>query len=614
MKSKIQYRAAVIAAADRAADPDGVRLAFSTAAPVDMGGYVEILEHGPDNIRLSRLENGAPVLLDHDRRIASQVGVVESVEVTKGVGRALVRFGASAKAREILADVQGGILRNVSVGYRVHAWTEDQDGTVRVTDWEPLEISIVTVPADESAGVGRACADSSHKATTTTKETPEMDPKENPKQDEAARTTEPNPSTPTATPSGGSEADRGAEIARARELLAIGSRMGRTADAERAVTAGETVEAFKARMFDAAPARPMTNPEPSDDMNLTAAERRQYNVAAALRSLIDPRDRKAAKAAGFAFEVSEEAARREGREVQGLYIPRSLLTQQRDAAQNTATAGQGGELVNTSTDLSRFIDQLKNALITRRLGVQFIDGLVGNADIPRQTGGASAYYVGEVNGSDVPQEPTASRSTFDQVQLRPHTIGARVPITRRLMKQTDGLVERIITDRVAFALAEMIDKEALYGDGAGLAVSGVATFAAANPAVSNVPTWSEVVGLESAVTAANALQNGGAYAMGAQTWGVLKTAPKDTGSGQFILEDGEVNGYAAHRTNLVTADDLFFGDWSQLIIGQWGGVDLTVDPYTLSDSGAVKVIGFTDFDVQAEHAAAFAYSTRPPAV
>lgn len=151
-------RAAVDAAART------VELAFSSEEPYDRWWGREILDHGAKAVRLGRLKSGGPLLCDHEGE--DIVGVVESVRIDADrVGRAVVRFGKSARAEEVYQDVLDGIRRNVSVGYVIHKAQLVETGdkaveTYRVTDWEPHEISIVACPADPSVGFGRALEDS----------------------------------------------------------------------------------------------------------------------------------------------------------------------------------------------------------------------------------------------------------------------------------------------------------------------------------------------------------------------------------------------------------------------------------------------------------------------
>ena len=143
-----------------AADDRRVTLAFSSEEPVERWWGVEILDHRREAVRLGRIRNGAALLLNHDT--GRHVGVVESVALgSDRVARAQVRFSRSPEAQRVLDDVRDGIRTKVSVGYRIHDLESagERQGELqvyRVTDWEPFEVSIVSVPADDTVGVGRS--------------------------------------------------------------------------------------------------------------------------------------------------------------------------------------------------------------------------------------------------------------------------------------------------------------------------------------------------------------------------------------------------------------------------------------------------------------------------
>lgn len=146
----------------RALDVDArtVELSFSSEAEVDRWYGVEVLDHSA-NVRMDRLRNLAPLLLNHNAN--QQIGVVESARIDAGdkKGRAVVRFSRGQLGEEIFQDVQDGIRGLVSVGYRIHKVEIEERGKeefCRVVDWEPFEISIVSIPADTSVGVGRNAA------------------------------------------------------------------------------------------------------------------------------------------------------------------------------------------------------------------------------------------------------------------------------------------------------------------------------------------------------------------------------------------------------------------------------------------------------------------------
>lgn len=171
VKSPIKFRSFTIDRAKMVDDKESrtIELAFSSEAAVrsfdwDLGEYDEILDHKSSSVVMTRLSNRAPLLLEHDR--GQQIGVIEKASIDADrIGRATVRFGKGNLANEIFQDVKDGIRSLVSVGYRVYDLEEEDDDkkegpkTMRATRWEPMEISIVAIPADISVGVGRSKKD-----------------------------------------------------------------------------------------------------------------------------------------------------------------------------------------------------------------------------------------------------------------------------------------------------------------------------------------------------------------------------------------------------------------------------------------------------------------------
>jgi hypothetical protein len=136
-----------------------IQVEFSSEEPVSRSFGLEVLDHSPKSVRLARLNDGAPFLLDHRSGDSdAQIGVVEAATVENGRGVAEIRFSRSARAQEILTDIRDGIRRKISVGYSIHQFDVSRGkggdpDTYRATDWEPFEVSLVPVPADNSVGV-----------------------------------------------------------------------------------------------------------------------------------------------------------------------------------------------------------------------------------------------------------------------------------------------------------------------------------------------------------------------------------------------------------------------------------------------------------------------------
>lgn len=587
---------------DRAVDAEQrtVKLAFSSEQPYDRWWGIEILDHSPGSVRLGRLRSGAPLLIDHENSIRSQVGVIESVEIGEDrVGRAVVRFGRDDESEKVFQKVQDGIVRNVSVGYQIHkAVLESVNGdreTYRVTDWEPLEVSLVAVPADTTVGVGRS-ADEDSPIMEIRKEKEMSDVNVEVVKREAAEAAAQD------------FAKRTAEIIKIGEMFA---KFGGEKLAAEALRNGKTVEEFKQMILE----KVASAPQPTAEIGMTEKEARRFNFIRAINALANPGDRKAQEAAAFEREASEAVAQRVGKPAQGMFVP--FEVQKRDLT--VGTPGAGGHTVGTVLLAESFIDLLRNAMALTSLGARYLTGLVGNIAIPRQTGAATAYWVAESGA------PTESQQAFDQVAMSPKTVGAFTDISRKLLLQSSLDIEAFVRRDLATVLALEIDRAAIAGSGASnqprgiINTSGIGSVAGgANGAV---PTWANMIDLETQVAIANAAIGSLAYLTNAKVRGKLKTVQKvATYGNDFVWEtmgngEGMVNGYRAVVSNQVPSNltkgsgtnlsAIIFGNWNDLIVGQWGTLDLMVDPYTASTSGTVRVVALQDVDIAVRHPESF---------
>ena len=592
-------------AIDRAAgsaitdDDRTVEVAFSSEEPYERYFGIEILDHSPSAVRLGRLQSGGAVLVDHDTR--DHVGVVELVRVDSDRrGRALLRFGRSARAAEILQDVRDGIRSLVSVGYRVHDMVLDRRGakgepdSYRVTDWEPFEISLVSVPADHSVGVGRSDSQSSRNQefqmeTTIHEQTaapaPAVDAREI---ENKART---------------------AEVARIRGIQSIGDHFKLGDKASKAIEAGTSLDDFRALTIEhlSQTAKPIDT-----DIGLSAREVKQFSFLRAIHALANPNDRRAQEAAAFEYECSRAASEQMGKAARGMLVPSDVL--KRDLSVGTTTAG--GHTVETDLLAGSFIDLLRNRSYMMQVAT-VLSGLNGNVAIPRQTAGATAYWVAEAGA------PTESQQAFDQVTLTPKTLGGYTDFSRRLMLQSSIDVESMVRRDLATVLALEIDRAALHGSGSSNQPTGVAATSGIGSVAGGTnglaPAWSHIVALETEVAIDNADIGALMYVTNAKVRGKLKTVEKASSTGQFVWADGDtpLNGYRSLTTNQVSStltkgtssgvcSAIFFGNWSDLLIGMWGGLDLLVDPYTSSTTGTVRVTALQDVDVAVRHPESFA--------
>lgn len=583
----------------RAADEESrvVELAFSSEDPYQRWWGTEILDHKPESIRLGRLLGGAPVLVEHDR--SDHVGVVESVEIgTDKKARAKVRFGRSSRATEIFNDIKDGIRQLVSVGYMVHKMVLESEtegnAVYRVDDWEPFEISIVSVPADPTVGVGRSFSNSDEKPSQS---------KEEPIMGDKTEVTEPKVVVV--------ESD---DRKRSSEIMSLGMKYNELDLAKRFIENGESVDQFRSALLDRSGYKAIVDhPADGKKIGMDENEIKQFSFCRLLNALANPTDREAQKAAGFEIEASQAAAKLLERDAKGMIIPFDVLSH-RDMTVGS-NAG-GGYTVNTSLESQSFIEMLENALVLRAAGVRVLTGLKDKILIPRQITGAVAYWVAE-NGV-----PTESAPTFDQVPMDARTVAAFTDISRKLLIQSSMSVEQFVRQDLATRIALAIDFAGIAGATGGNNPVGILNTSGIGAVVGGAnglaPAWSHIVKLETEVSVDNAAIGQLGYLTNSKVRGKLKETEKFTGGGREIWADGAtpLNGYAGHVSNAVPGNltkgsgtnlsAAIFGNFADAMIGLWSGLDILVNPYINSGTGAVRVEAYQDADFAVRHPQSFA--------
>ncbi len=622
-----------------------VELAFSSEAEVERWFGIEVLDHSEGAMRTERLEDGAAVLVNHDWN--DQVGVVESVTLgADRKGRAVVRFGRGARASEVWQDIVDGIRRHVSVGYSINkVEVEERSGLadmVRVIDWEPHEISIVSVPADVSVGVGRSkepLPAEVEEADSDTPSNPSAKPNERgsdmekilrddkgnlvrAKVDDQGKILEVLEVIERAGKAHAEARDAGKqqEQTRVKAIMDMGRQYENMDLAGKFVSEGKSPEEFQRALLDEMSQHrsknlndqgSQTGDRDASGIGMDDNEVRNYSFMRALRALANPTDKRAQEAAAFEFEASQAAADKMGREVEGLVVPPDVLRRALNTSTSGAAAGDtGGNVVDTTLMTSSFIELLRNRAVAMQLGTN-MSGLVGNFDVPKQTAAASGYWIGE--DEDAPEDGLE----LGQIGLRPKTVAALSEITRRMLMQSSMDVEALVRSDLATALALTIDKAFFYGTGTGNQPLGIANTSGINGvnfATAGKPTYEEIVQMESEISSDNADVNSMAYVMASTMRGHFKTTEKFANSnGQPIWEPGNsVNGYGTEVTNQIDSGDLFFGNYADALIGMWGGLELTMDPYTHSAKGRLRIVAMQDVDIALRRVESFCLGRKTP--
>ncbi len=567
-----------------------VRIGVSSTEPVERSFGMEVLGHSADDINMEFINSGrAPLLLDHD--MTKQIGVIEEFKLDETAQRtiAVVRFGKSALAREVFEDVKDGIRMNISIGYRIDKLTRmnDKDETYYKAKWTGYEISSVSVPADQSrlVGVGR----SKQKQINNTKvRIMDNDKKQDINLDEVRTQT---------------IDEAKAEFKRnSKEILDLAARHNKRDLADKAIADGVSVEEFRGVLLEnISNNTPLETPS---EIGMTKNEVREFSLIKAIRAMANPSDRKAQEEAAFEFECSAEAARKYGKDAQGIMLPAEVL---RSWGKRDLNTSDDSTLVAEDYRGNDFIDVLRNESSVMQAGATMLRGLQGNVVIPKKTAGASAGWIATEGGDSAESEFTSG-----SVTMTPRVIGAHTDCTRLLLSQSSLDVENLIRDDLTKSIATAIDLGALAGSGSSGQPTGIAntsginttTFAAANP------TWAEIVAMESAVANDNALTGSLGYICRPADFGTLKTTEKATGTAQFVVSpDNSMNGYNVVRSNQVTSGDFYFGNFADLLIGMYGGLDINVDTYSLSKSGGIRVIALQNVDVAVRHAVSFCKSS-----
>ena len=561
---------------------------FSSEYPVARYFGNEVLSHEREAADLGRLNDGAPLLFNHDPD--KVVGVVERawVDGDKKRGYVKVRFSRNSFAKEVMADVKDGVLRGVSFGYAISKMEERGDNFV-ATDWAPYEVSVVSIAADPTIGIGRSLTIDS--AATAASPTPE------PKVLQMENTT---PDVEVIR-SKAAEAER----SRIAAITALGAKHDLQDLASELIEGGRSVDEARAAVLDkidtrASKVEHRIADEKANDLGLSEKETHEFSFIRAFNALANPSDKKAWEAAAFEREVSEAAARKYGKPANGIMVPNEVL--RRDLTVGTPTAG--GNLVATELLAGSFIDLLRNRMALMQAGITMLSGLQGNISIPRQTAAATAYWVGEGSA------PTESQQSIDQVNMSPKTVGAFVDYSRRLLLQSSVDVEAMIRRDLASVIALELDRAGIYGTGSAnqpLGLTGTSGIGA--QVISTFGTFAEYIGMETDVASANADAGSLRYIINAAARGALKSTAVVGTEARFVYEDDEINGYPVIVSNQLTTNDALFGDFSQFVMGMWSGLDLTVDPYAGATSGNVRIIALQDVDFAVKQPGAFCFGT-----
>lgn len=627
---KLQLRSATADKVD-ITEIDGkkfITFPFSSEMPVDRYFGAEILSHDKGSMDLSRLKNHAPLLFNHNMDL--QLGkVVDAWIGDDKRGYCKVQLAENAFAIDKQKDIASGILVNVSFAYeindlRLKEESKDAPPVYIVTAYQPYEICMVTCPADNSVGLLRSLGTKPDGLLRQLEDQPEVEmnveaavppaeapvPEPEPVKpaavvDETESPTLPNKQETETQPERKKqmtpeeilkrERQRVAEIARLEDKFGFPELARQLREGE--LTIDECRGAYLEKM--GAKKQELNGNEAL--VGLTQKEIRQFSFVRAIVALMNPRDPVAQEAAKFEREVSEAAVKAGGKAARGFMVPVDVLRAgRRDLLVGTASAG--GHTVATELLAGSFIDLLRNKSVLQRAGARVLNGLVGSLAIPRLSGGATAYWVAENAAS------TESQQAFEQVAMSPKGLGGFTDYSRKLMLQSSLDVESLVRNDLAKVLALEIDRAGLYGSGSDAQPTGLKNVTGINTLdlAAAAATYLEIIEMETKVADDNADIGALKYLVNPTGRGGLKGTEKFANGSIPVWEPGNtVNGYSTEVSKQVASGDFWFGNFDDLIMGFWSGLDLIVDPYTGATAGTVRVVANQDVDVAVRHPESF---------
>ena len=338
---------------------------------------------------------------------------------------------------------------------------------------------------------------------------------------------------------------------------------------------------------------------------------RRFSMAKFIRELSGENGVQLTGAEAEVAQMGQEEAARNNVKLQGAAIPSSLLNARVFGGQNATTEADGGYLVGTEL---QYQEALRKRLVLAQAGANYVGGLVGNITLI-EGAGVSVSWEGEND------EVADSKKAFSTRNASPKRCAVSVPISKQLALQSSFDVDTIILNDIYAAHAEGLETAALVGTGSDgqptglLNTSGIGSVDLGTNGAK--PTWANIVDLETQIALKNADLGRLSYLTNPKVRGLLKTTLKADGVPGFIWERNEVNGYPIFASNVVPSDltkgtasktcsAILFGDWSQLWIMSWGGLDIVVDPYTLKKSGAYEVTLNAYHDIFVRRKEAFA--------
>jgi HK97 family phage major capsid protein/HK97 family phage prohead protease len=571
--------------------------AASSEIPVQRFFGEEVLSHAPGAIRMHRINGGAaPLLFNHNWD--DPIGMVTAGRIEGGRMIVDANLFDTVRGKEVRAMLEGG-LKNVSIGYEINAMTEDKArGSFTATDWMPLEVSIVTIPADPSVGIGRSQDQITKPVQIRTVTPPESRDSITLKGAIMAEAIE-TPAGQTADNFNPAEIEgqRKQAIQNICRANKIDERIERNW-----IESGAGFSEVSQGILDVLKTRGETNPQSVAKLDMSSNDVRRYSVLRAIRAAAT----NDWKNAGLEFEAHKAIMARSGRSPEqrgGFFVPFDVQSRDMTAA---GTSGSN-YLVSTDNQPGSFIELLRNRSVTMAMGVTRLSGLVGNVTIPKQTAGATAYWL-----ADETTSITESQATLGQLSLSAKNVAALTEVSEQLMRQSSPDAEQLVMSDLAKQIALAVDVAIIRGAGSGGQPQGIVGTSGVGSVTGTSLAFADILEFQSDIAANNALVAGCGYVTTPAVAALLaeRVAFASTASPLWVgnILDGNMAGFRAMSSNQMSAATMLFGDFSQCILGEFGILELATHATDFA-KGLTGIRAWYTCDVGVRVPGAFSYAS-----
>ncbi|EIF8703722.1 phage major capsid protein [Escherichia coli] len=599
----------------------------------------EILVHTPEAVDLSRLNNNAPLLFNHN--FDNHIGVVCDARIdADNVGRALVKFSKHGTlANDIRNKVIEGTMEKISVGYDIKEYHIDYTkGQLIVTKWAPFEISFVTVPADDSVGLNRSLNTitvnlgakrdmtkeqieeiKEEQESAQVEETPVEENKESEVEETQERQVEENEENenledgkdaehPESVDDDSSTVREEEEVKEEREAAPVEEEKTeevaeRSEEDEEEIRAiarelniddeelkralaikDMTPEAFRTKALNN-----ITNAQRNNEQIKDSKMEKTFDLNNVIRSLVDGAALGANEAEYSAMAAG--AAMQRGRAARGgsVFVPAAAL--------RAAAAGNTKADLTAITDekllTESYVEMLLPQSVLGRLGVTVLSGLNAPIAVPKMTASSvDAFGFVDENGA-APE----SKAEFANVKMAPKTFAGGNPISRQSLKTVPNIAT-LITDHINKAVRIKLEQLILSDKDNTRGPKGLVKQLVDGGRVEKKAAFSykdflkEIAKLTDAGVPAQAIK----FAMSGATAAELESTLKDNGVSGYIIENGKLAGYDVVTSGVIPADHIVLGDFSGIMIGEWGGLELDMDDTTYRAQSAIVPRIWVDLD------------------